>query len=283
MQNQYSKFSTLASFALLLGIILVGGSLNLTAAENPAVPDNAPKSAVPMSDAAAEGIGCLALGTPTVAAAYALGPTEIMMLITGAVIVPSSSPQLFIPVLGILGGAACGVGASLTPSVLWMAEQMSAASGPEVLSYNQQKDLKVVAVSDDAGDNSGANGELSEDVIQGHGCLVGALALSAITLATSPIEIVGLAAGGVAVPSNTSILLMGMAGTIVAGGCSIGSYAALPLAAAYRGLGLSRVSSGIASLFNWGHTNKPQVRSIAYVEVKTPAPADQSVVTQDKY
>jgi hypothetical protein len=260
----------------ILGIALSGWANAAIATEVSAATDSPPPVFVPMSDAAAQGIGCLALATPVMAAAYSFGPTEIMMLVTGAVIVPSSNAQLFITLGGILGAAICGVGASLTPSVIWAVERMNwtdpASNTNATLQSGQGGLMKVAADSAPIAPTvptappaiaqtspvspaaSTAPPEMTEEVIEGAGCLAGVLGLSAITLASAPIEIVGLAAGGVAVSSNTPILLLAIAGTIVPAGCTLGAAASLPLLALSKSLGLDSVGQSLAAFFGWGQS-----------------------------
>jgi hypothetical protein len=258
----------------VLSLALNGWGNATTATEIPAATDTATDAttpvSVPMSDAAAQGIGCLALATPVMAAAYSFGPTEIMMLVTGAVIVPSSNAQLFITLGGILGAAICGVGASLTPSVIWAVERMNwtdpASNTNATLQSGQGGLMKVAADSAPIAPTApttptvitqaspASPPEMTEEVIEGAGCLAGVLGLSAITLASAPIEIVGLAAGGVAVSSNTPILLLAIAGTIVPAGCTLGAAASLPLLALSKSLGLDSVGQSLAAFFGWGQS-----------------------------
>jgi hypothetical protein len=248
----------------VLSLALNGWGNATTTIEIPAATDATTPVSVPMSDAAAQGIGCLALATPVMAAAYSFGPTEIMMLVTGAVIVPSSNAQLFITLGGILGAAICGVGASLTPSVIWAVERMNwtdpASNTNATLQSGQGGLMKVAADSAPiaptviAQASPASPPEMTEEVIEGAGCLAGVLGLSAITLASAPIEIVGLAAGGVAVSSNTPILLLAIAGTIVPAGCTLGAAASLPLLALSKSLGLDSVGQSLAAFFGWGQS-----------------------------
>jgi len=187
---------------------------------------------VEMSDAAAQGVGCFFMGTSSLAAAYALGPTELMMLATGAVIVPSSSSLLFIALGGILGAGACSVGASLTPAVLWAKENKAS------LLHRKETTPPPQA--------------MTEAEVQSTGCLAGVLGFGAITLAAAPTEIVMLAAGGVTSPSSTSLLLMGILGTVVPASCTVGAAAALPVVAVYDRFDLEAVKQKITSIFGFG-------------------------------
>jgi len=224
-----------------------------------------------MSDAAMQGVGCLALATPALAAAYAVGPTEIMMLVTGAVIVPSSASQLLISLGGILGGAACGVGAAITPNVLWILEslQQEKSSVQNTLAPNNLQPVAEIAPTAVAESTISTN----EDMVQGWGCLAGVIGISALTLATAPVEIVGLSAGGVTVPTNSPILFLGMAGTVVPAGCTIGAAASLPMLVLSRNLGLDAIGQAIASLFNWNYHEPAQLSNskAKYIEANVSA------------
>jgi len=235
-----------------------------------------------MSDAATQGVGCLALATPIMATAYQQGPTEIMMLLSGAVIVPSSNAQLFIALGGILGAAACGVGAVLTPSAIWMAEWFDTANTPAdppepTANAPQPAQPELPEIDDLAAVQDApveAASEMGEDGIQGLGCFLGVLGLSAITLATAPIEIVGLAAGGVGIPSSSAILLLSIVGTVVPSGCTLGAAASLPLLSLYRSMDLG-IGKGLASLFGWGREAQPAPTTL---QVKAKEPQARSNV-----
>lgn len=278
---------------IILGIVLSGWGNAATANKAAAVTDSPPPVLVPMSDAAAEGVGCLALASPIMAAAYSFGPTEIMMLVTGAVIVPSSNAQLFISLGGILGAAICDVGASLTPSFIWAVERLNwteSASSTKATSQTGHGALMKVSIDESPTPVAAAQStaayaeppEISEEVIEGAGCLAGVLGLSALTLASSPIEIVGLAAGGVAVSSNTPILLLAIAGTIVPAGCTLGAAASLPLVALSKGLSLGSIGQSIASFFGWGqHSSAPlTIPTYRQADDTLAAPASSLVQSQ---
>jgi hypothetical protein len=244
---------------LIMGILPVGEWNHAQAATAPAAV--APLF-TPMSDAAAEGVGCLAVTAPIMTAAYMFGPTEIMMLVTGAVIVPSSSAQLFISLGGILGAAACGAGAAITPSVIWVADQLSQISTNSSVAIATEAQPQDAAITTPVNLNTNPepvvqSPEVSEDVIQGTGCFAGMLALSAITLASSPIEIVGLAAGGVAVPTNTSIMLLSIVGTIIPAGCTLGAAIALPVVAMSKNASFDAIDKGMAYMFGWNKEAAP--------------------------
>jgi len=193
----------------------------------------------PMSDPAIMGAACLGLAAATVAAAYAAGPTELIVLRSGLSVV-SNSVALFIPMAGILGGASCVLAAVATPSVRWMIDQ----------SGNILDRLEGVA-EEWRGDQPGnaqrtadGVGELkerdafrplrpirpmTETELQSTGCVVGALSGFMAAMVTSPAEVAMLASGSIALASSTSILGLRLLATIVVGGCGIGSLVAEPV------------------------------------------------------
>jgi hypothetical protein len=118
-----------------------------------------------------------------------------------------------------------------------------------------------------------AASEMGEDGVQGIGCLLGVLGLSAITLASAPIEIVGLAAGGVGIPSNSAILLLSIVGTVVPSGCTLGAAASLPLLSLYRGMDLG-LGESLASLFGWGGEAQPAPTTLHAKAKGSPPPSN---------
>jgi len=91
-----------------------------------------------MTDGEKQAAGCVISATGTMAATYAAGPSEIIMLVVGGLIVPSSSEVLFIGLMSTMASMACGAGAAITPAVLWAARQLgdsgqqAAAAGSRV-------------------------------------------------------------------------------------------------------------------------------------------------------
>lgn len=74
----------------------------------------------PMTDSEAASAGCLLLSGASVATAFAVGASEAIMLIGGGILVPGPvTSRLAIALVATLGGAACGMGAALTPVALW--------------------------------------------------------------------------------------------------------------------------------------------------------------------
>jgi hypothetical protein len=243
---------------MVMGLLVaLFGAATASAATTPSggVPSGKSLQLTPMSDAAAQGVGCLVLSVPTLAAAYALGPSEIMMLVTGAVIVPSTTPLLFITLSGILGAGACGIGAVATPSIQWLGERLSSGGGRTVAAKSASSDPgpappqgaePLVQISDMTN-----QAMMSEDQIQGLGCVIGVLGLGGITLAAAPTEIVGLSAGGLVLPSKSSLLLLGIVGTVLPAGCTMGAAASLPLLALYDHVLTYAIREPLDALSGW--------------------------------
>jgi hypothetical protein len=202
-----------------------------------------------------------------------------MMLVTGAVIVPTTSTQLFIALGGILGAGACGVGASLVPSVLWATENAKGIS--KGITEGIKTGLKPKLRQPVAREVSVAGGAefepvirpMNDDEIQGAGCLFGVLGLGAIALATAPTEAVMLAAGGVGVPSNTPLLMMGMLGTLLPAGCTFGEVASLPLLSAYQSFDTAAIGQKLSSMIGWGRASAASI--VQQEDAVDPTPESQ--------
>jgi len=199
----------------------------------------------PMPDAAVTGAWCLGGATAAMAGAYALGPSEIVMMVSGAMHVPSSGALLFIPLYSILAGGSCAVAAAAEPAVLWAMDQSDNISAAVSTQFSALSASLLggrsgdVQYADAAVDDSSKSGAptvrpMTEGELQGAGCVVGSVAGFGASLASSPMEVVMLAAGGITVASTTPILAMGLLGTIVASSCGIGNLAVLPVVAFFN-------------------------------------------------
>ena len=237
--------------ALALALVMAGGTgpalaasassaPTLVVAEAAAAPDAAASSALP--DAAMPGAYCLGGATAAMAAVYAAGPSESLMLLSGAMHVPSSSSVLFIPLLSILGGGSCALAAAAQPAVSWMIDQSDniaaqfAATADSWFASRSDSQMYASAGADDASKDSAATTvrPLTEGETQSMGCVAGALAGFAGAIATSPGEVAMLSSGATTIVSSTPILALGLLGTIVVAGCGIGTYAILPIQAFYN-------------------------------------------------
>ncbi|CAK0769600.1 hypothetical protein CCP4SC76_5200002 [Gammaproteobacteria bacterium] len=72
---------------------------------------------------------------------------------------------------------------------------------------------------------------MTDTEVQSAGCVVGALSSFGAAMTTSPMEVAMLSSGATIIVSNTPMLSMGLLATIVASGCGIGSFVAVPAVA----------------------------------------------------
>lgn len=193
----------------------------------------------PLPDSALPGAYCLGAAAASMAAVYAAGPTESIMLLSGAMHIPSGSAVLFIPLFSILGGGSCALAAAAQPAVSWAIEQKDnigaqfAATTESWFASRSESVMYASAGADDANKDSAATTvrPMTEGETQSMGCVAGALAGFAGAMATSPGEVAMLSSGATTIVSSTPILALGLLGTIVVSGCGIGTYAVLPVQA----------------------------------------------------
>ena len=196
----------------------------------------------PLPDAALPGAYCLVGAAASMAAVYAAGPSESLMLLSGAMHVPSSSSVLFIPLLSILGGGSCALASAAQPAIGWAIEQKDniaaqfAATTDSWFASTSETKMYASAGADDASKDSAAQTvrAMTEGETQSAGCVAGALAGFAGAMATSPGEVAMLSSGATTIVSSTPILALGLLGTIVVSGCGIGTYAVLPIQAFFN-------------------------------------------------
>ena len=216
-----------------------------------------------MPDAAMPGAFCLGGAAASMAAVYAAGPSESLMLLSGAMHIPSSSSVLFIPLMSILGGGSCALAAAAQPAISWALEQKDniaaqvASTTGSWFAGRSDSLMYASAGADDASKDSAAPTvrAMTEGETQSAGCVAGALAGFAGALATSPGEVAMLSSGATTIVSSTPILALGLLGTIVVAGCGIGTYAVLPIQAFFNNFnaigdslfgGLSRTDTMVA-------------------------------------
>ena len=245
---------------LALALILAGAPAPAKSAD--AAPAAPPASAAvqeatiaPLPDAALPGAYCLAGTTAAMVAVFAAGPTESLMILSGAMHVPSGTAVLFIPLLSILGGSACAIGAAAQPAISWAIEQSDNIAA-EVSAAGQSLFTAPSAPPAPASPTEAAAATavrpLTEGETQSVGCVAGALAGFGAALASSPMEVAMLSSGANTVVSTTPILALGLVGTIVASGCAIGTYAILPIQAFFNNFSTigDSVVSGLGQIGN---------------------------------
>jgi hypothetical protein len=74
----------------------------------------------PMTDAETGSAMCVLGATAGMTASYMVGPSEVIMLVVGGVVVPSSSSILFWGLFGTIAAAGCTIGELATPAASWL-------------------------------------------------------------------------------------------------------------------------------------------------------------------
>ena len=87
-------------------------------AQGPA-PADQPPPIRPMTDGEKAAAACAISTVGTMGVVYAIGPSEVVMTVVGGMIVPSSSPVLFVGLISTIASMACGAAAAFTPALLW--------------------------------------------------------------------------------------------------------------------------------------------------------------------
>ncbi len=140
--------SGLMALGALAALLVLGGparaatmasEATMVVAESSAASDQPPPIRA-LTDGEKAAAGCVISAVATMGTVYAIGPAEFIMVVVGGLIVPSSSPVLFVGLISTIASMACGAGAAITPAVLWGVRQMggqgdaggqkSAASNP---------------------------------------------------------------------------------------------------------------------------------------------------------
>ena len=88
-------------------------------AASPSGGSDRPPPVRPMTTLEKMGVGCLASGGGALTATYVVGPSELIMLLMGGLIVPSSSSVLMVSLIGTMTSVACGAGVYAEPFVEW--------------------------------------------------------------------------------------------------------------------------------------------------------------------
>jgi hypothetical protein len=206
----------------------------------------------PMSDPAVQGAACLGFAAASMVSAYALGPMEALMLMSGAQHVATGPLAMFIPMFSILGGGACALGAAAMPSLSWLMDQSDNIAGQmkswtdDITNSPSRKerttDGGLVESKEGSKDEEAAKAPppirpMTETEVQSAGCVTGALAGLGASMASSPMEVAMLSSGATTIVSTTPLLGLGLLATIVGAGCGIGSLIAVPMMAFMNNVG----------------------------------------------
>ena len=115
--------------AAMVAALPVTASAQTQTVPNPGGGDQAQGQPPGLSDSEKQGVGCLVGGSALFAAATLAGPSEAIMLYGGGLLVPSGSFVLWYALIGTLASAGCGIGAVVTPTVLWTVDQWDNLTG----------------------------------------------------------------------------------------------------------------------------------------------------------
>ncbi len=74
----------------------------------------------PMTDTEFTSAMCILGATAGMAITYMAGPNEIIMLVVGGVVVPSSPTILFWSLFGTMAAAGCTIGSTSTAAISWL-------------------------------------------------------------------------------------------------------------------------------------------------------------------
>jgi len=185
-------------------------------------PVNVQASALrPMNDAEQQSIGCIASAAATMAATYAVGPSEIIMLVVGGLIVPSSSSVLLASLMATMASLGCVGGATITPLITRAWRDFNQEPPTPAAETTPAPSAEIQSVADVQQEPD--DRDYSFD--QGMGCIVAGGGAALVGAAVGASETLMITAGGLLVPSASPTLWLGIISTLVAGTCSLGAVA----------------------------------------------------------
>jgi hypothetical protein len=76
-----------------------------------------------LGDAELQAVGCAVVAGAGLAATVAAGPSEVIMLWGGGMLIPSHAATLWLTLFTQIGVSGCALGAIATPTVMWAADQ----------------------------------------------------------------------------------------------------------------------------------------------------------------
>jgi hypothetical protein len=142
IQSGFLALSILSATLVVTGPALaatgaVAPGETITVAEGSAAAGDQPPPIRPLNAIEKDAVGCLVSGGGALAATYAAGPSELVMLLMGGLVVPSSSSVLFISLIGTMTSVACGAGVAAEPLVEWVWDQATFATQEASAAGNQ--------------------------------------------------------------------------------------------------------------------------------------------------
>ena len=113
------RINGLTALGTLVALLALVAPLRAAVAAEAIAPGGQPPAVRAMTDTEKAAAGCVISSVATMGVVYTIGPSEFVMAVVGGMIVPSSSPVLFVGLFSTIAGMACGAGAVFTPAVLW--------------------------------------------------------------------------------------------------------------------------------------------------------------------
>lgn len=86
----------------------------------------------PMTEAEFTSAMCVLGAATSMTATYMVGPNEVIMLVVGGVVIPSSPSILFLSLFGTMAAAGCTIGSLSTPAVNWLYQHWWRGGVPHV-------------------------------------------------------------------------------------------------------------------------------------------------------
>ena len=179
-----------------------------------------------MTDAEQQSAGCLLSATAAMGAAHVVGLSEVIMLVVGGLIVPSSSSMLYLTLMGTMASLSCSAGATVTPLVTRVWRELQVDTPPPSKPVDTDKLADDARVSEEEGP--------SDALKQGIGCLATGAGSTTYAAILGSNEALMVAAGGLLVPSTSGTLWLGLMSTLAAGTCSLGAAATPAVLWAYE-------------------------------------------------
>lgn len=98
--------------------LIIGNST--AAAESATIAPQSVFNFRPMTEEEQNSAMCIAGATTGMVASYVAGPSEVIMLVVGGLVVPSSSSILFWGLFGTIAAAGCTIGSLAVPAISWL-------------------------------------------------------------------------------------------------------------------------------------------------------------------
>ncbi|KOR33088.1 hypothetical protein TI05_03155 [Achromatium sp. WMS3] len=226
--NKNKKFSNKMKIPNILYIFLLSiliGRINLAQSNEIPNLDTQISQIRSMNSAEQQSVGCMVGAASAMALAYTIGPSEVIMLMSGGAIIPSSASVLFTSLVATMASLGCIGGAIVTPLAVWSWDEIFAS--PPIITPKPSK-TSIDSKRESMPSNKSYVFE------QGIGCIAAGGAAAILASLIGANETLMVTAGGMLIPSASSTLWLGIMSTLVAGTCSMGAVATPGIIWAYE-------------------------------------------------